>query len=114
MSECVFCKIVGGSIVSPRVYENGGVIVINDANPVSRVHALIITKKHIKDVMSVGADDAGLLRDIQDAVLETAKIKGVDATGFRLVTNCGEDGGQSVPHLHYHIVGGRKLGEKIV
>jgi len=100
--------------MSPRVYENGRVFVINDINPVTKVHALIITKKHIGDVLSAGDESADLYKDIFDAVRETARIKGISESGFRLITNCGEDGGQSVPHLHFHLIGGQKLGVKLV
>ena len=114
MPDCVFCKIASGEIVSPRVYENGHVFVIDDINPVSSVHALIIAKKHISDIMAAGSESPELYEGIFDAVRETAKAKGVSEAGFRLITNCGEDGGQTVPHLHFHLIGGRRLGAKLV
>ena len=114
MSDCIFCKIISGEILAPRVYENERVTVINDMNPAAPVHALVMPKEHIDNIMAVGAEDAGLLRDIHDAITETAKIKGVSESGFRLISNCGEDGRQTVRHLHFHIVGGRQLCEKSV
>jgi len=114
MPDCIFCKIAGGEIPSPRIYENAYAIAIDDINPVSKVHSLVITKKHYEDILSLDTDDAGLLRGIHEAIRETAKIKGVSASGFRLISNCGDDGGQSVPHLHFHIIGGQKLGVRIL
>ena len=114
MPDCIFCKIAGGEIPSPRVYENDDVFVIDDINPVSKVHALIITKAHFDNILSLGAENAGILLSIQQAVRETAKIKGVAESGFRLISNCGKDGGQSVPHLHFHLIGGKKLSLKII
>ena len=114
MPECIFCKIAGGEIPSPRIYENDDVFVIDDINPVSKVHALVITKAHFDNILSLDAENAGLLRSIQQAIQETARIKGVAGSGFRLISNCGNDGGQSVPHLHFHLIGGQKLGLRII
>ena len=114
MSDCIFCKIVNGEIPSPRLYENEYAIAIDDVNPVAKVHALIVTKAHIPDILSLDMGDAGLLRGIQEAVCETAKTKRISESGFRLISNCREDGCQTIPHLHYHIVGGQKLKPKIV
>ena len=114
MSECVFCKIANGEIAAPRIYENGEVIAINDINPVANVHVLIISKTHYGNILSDGIEGSGLLDGVLRAVREVAKIKGISDSGFRLVSNCGEDGGQSVPHLHFHIVGGQRLGAHII
>ena len=114
MGDCIFCKIVSGEIMSPRIYENEHVIAIEDIRPMSIVHSLIITKKHIEDILSLDPMDSALMRGVQEAVLEVANIKGVAGPGFRLIVNCGEDGAQGVPHLHYHIIGGRKLGDRLV
>ena len=114
MDNCIFCKILNGEIPSVKLYENEHVIAIDDINPVSKVHSLIITKKHYQDVLSVDACDTGLLGGIQQAIQEVAAIKGIGDSGFRMITNCGGDGGQMIPHLHYHIIGGQKLGSKIV
>ena len=107
--DCIFCKIVNNEIPSPRVYENDYVIAIDDINPVAKVHALIITKKHMLDLLELDIEDAGLLRGVHEAVRSVAKIKGVAETGFRLISNCGSDGRQAVPHLHFHIIGGQRL-----
>ena len=113
MDDCIFCKIVSGGILAKIIYENAHVIAIDDINPVAKVHALIITKKHRDNILSLGADCADELCGVQLAVLEIAKLKGVEESGFRLLTNCGDDGGQSVPHLHFHVVGGQRLGPKL-
>ena len=127
MPDCIFCKIVGGEIPSTKTYENERVIVIDDIHPVARVHSLIITKRHYQDILSLavgppagaGAPDgppagADVMADVLDAVRETAALKGVSASGFRLISNCGADGGQMIAHLHFHIIGGQSLGPKVV
>ena len=114
MGDCIFCKIASGEIPSPRIYENDHVIAIDDIHPVSKVHALIISKRHIESIVSLDPLEAGLLQGVQEAVLEVAKIKGIAESGFRMITNSGGDGRQTVPHLHYHIIGGQKLGVKIM
>ena len=114
MSDCIFCKIANGEFPALRVYENEYVFAINDINPVAKVHVLIIPKKHYDNILSLSGGDAALLCAIQEAVREVAKIKEISETGFRLISNCGKDGGQSVPHLHYHLIGGSELGQRII
>ena len=114
MSDCIFCKIANGEIPSTRIYENDDVFVINDIEPVSKVHALIITKKHCENLLALDIDDAGLLRNLHLAAREAAARLSVGETGFRLITNCGEDGGQTIAHLHFHLIGGQKLGPRIM
>ena len=110
MSDCIFCKIVNGEIPALKVFENESAIVIDDIQPAAKVHALIITKTHYSDILSADINnDADLMRGVHDAVREVARIKEVDGSGFRLICNCGDDGGQTVPHLHFHIIGGEKL-----
>ena len=114
MDDCIFCKITGGEIPSPRIYENDEVIAIDDIHPVAKVHVLIIPKAHYDNILCVDGGNAALLCAIQRAVREIARIKGIDGSGFRLISNCGKDGAQSVPHLHFHIVGGQRLGARIL
>ena len=114
MAECVFCKIIVGEIAAPKIYENDEVIAINDINPVANVHVLIISKRHYGSILSEGIEGSGLLDGVLRAAREIAKIKGISESGFRLVSNCGEDGGQSVPHLHFHIIGGQRLGARVI
>ena len=112
--ECIFCKIANGEIPAKLVFENEHAAAFDDINPVAKVHTLVVTKKHYENLLAVGPEDAETLRGLHEAIRETAKLKGVDASGFRLISNCGADSGQAVPHLHYHIIGGQPLGQKIV
>ena len=112
---CLFCDIVAGKIPSDKVYENDYVLCFNDINPVTPVHVLVVPKKHFDDINELAADPEGALysAEITKAIAEVAKIKGISG-GFRTVNNCGEDGGQSVMHVHFHVLGGTKFTEKIV
>jgi len=114
MDDCIFCKIVSGAIPAAIIYENDYVVAIDDIHPAAKVHALIITKTHYCNILELDPGDAGALRGIHQAVREITRIKGVSESGFRVISNCGGDGGQSVPHLHYHVLGGQKLGDKIL
>ena len=103
---CVFCKIVKGEIPNNTVHENDDFLAFHDLYPKAPIHVLIIPKKHIENFQSVDPETmAGMTPFIQ----ETAKILGVDETGYRLVTNNGRDGGQEIFHLHFHLLGGGKL-----
>lgn len=108
MDDCLFCKIVAGEIPSDKVYEDEYVLAFKDIDPQSPVHVLIIPKKHYDSVLSVPAGD-DIMGKINEAVGVVAEKCGVDKTGFRVITNCGEDAGQSVKHLHFHLMGGRVL-----
>ena len=115
--NCVFCKIVRGELPSKKYYEDEDVIAIQDANPIAPVHILVIPKKHIVSLMDL--DDEKLHAKILEVIKTIANKKdlGIDALegktlaerGFRVTTNIGEDGGQAVKHLHFHILGGTKL-----
>lgn len=107
MSDCIFCKIVAGEIPSPRVYEDEVMIVINDVAPAAPVHVLLIPKVHTKNVTTV---DGKVLSHMLSKVPEIAAKLGVAENGFRLVVNTGKDGGQTVEHLHIHLIGGKELG----
>ena len=106
--DCVFCKIVAGDIPTTKVYEDDQVLAFRDLNPEAPVHVLLIPKKHISSLAHAAADDESLLGAIQLAAAKIAVDERL-SEGFRVVTNYGDDGGQSVPHLHYHLLGGRKL-----
>ena len=111
MEDCIFCKIINKEIPGSIVYENDKVLAFNDINPQAPVHIIVVPKKHVKSVMKADREISG---DLINAIQEIAKEQGVDEKGFRVITNCGEDGGQEVAHLHFHLLAGRKLGEKIV
>lgn len=109
MSEsCIFCKIAAGEIPSTIVYEDDYVLAFEDVNPVAPVHILIIPRKHYDSILSVSAGDE-VISHIHTAANRLALKLGIADKGFRLVNNCGEDGGQTVHHLHYHLLGGRQM-----
>ncbi|MBQ9441916.1 MAG: histidine triad nucleotide-binding protein [Selenomonadaceae bacterium] len=110
MSDCIFCKIVGGEIKTDFIYEDETVVAFRDLNPQAPEHILIVPKKHVAKIIDFSADDKNLAAHIfVDVVKEIAKKIGVDEKGFRLVINTGEEGGQTVGHLHVHLIGGRKM-----
>lgn len=108
--DCVFCKIVEGSIPSRKVFENDKVMAFYDIKPAAPVHVLIIPKKHIASLNDVEAGDWELVGEIGRAAQQLAKELGVADSGYRLVNNCGKDGGQEVFHLHFHLMGGARMG----
>jgi len=114
MENCIFCKIAKKELPSTIVYEDDKVLAFNDINPVAPVHVLIIPKVHIKNVMELDEQNADIMKDIHLAAKKIADKLGIGEKGFRLINNCGEEAGQTVFHLHYHLVGGEKLGQKII
>ncbi|WP_303815221.1 histidine triad nucleotide-binding protein [Acidaminococcus timonensis] len=107
MADCVFCKIISGEIPSKRVYEDDKVIVINDLNPGAPVHVLVIPKEHTENILTASPD---ILVHVKKILPDLVKKLGLEEHGFRVVVNTGDWGGQSVPHLHFHILGGKELG----
>lgn len=108
MSDCIFCKIIGGEIPAEKIYEDEYLVAFNDLSPQAPVHVLIIPKKHIASTEDLTEADAQIMGHIMVKVKDIAKL--VDITnGYRLVINCGEDGQQTVPHLHIHLLGKRSL-----
>jgi histidine triad (HIT) family protein len=112
--DCIFCKIIKGEIPSPRVYESDTLIVIKDINPKAPIHDLIIPKKHISSLNEVDKSYQMDLGEIILAAKEVAKIEGIKDNGYRIIANTGKDGGQLVPHIHFHLLGGKSLGPKII
>ncbi len=107
--DCIFCNIIKGEIPSVKVYENDYVYAFNDISPVAPVHVLIIPKEHIESLNDITCDNAGLISEVYTAATEIAKQLGVSETGYRVVSNCGEAAGQTVNHIHFHLLGGRDL-----
>src|SRR4051812_17126233 len=106
--DCIFCKIAGGQIPAKFVYEDAKVVAFRDIKPEARVHVLIVPRRHVDRVSSLSSDeDFGLVGDIHRAALKISTSEGL-SSGFRLVTNSGPDAGQTVNHLHYHLLGGFK------
>ncbi len=109
MSDCIFCKIVAKEIPSTIVYEDDQILAFNDVNPVAPVHVLIIPKQHISSVTELELENVDLVGHIFLTSQKIAKELGIDENGFRIVNNCGDDGGQTVGHIHFHLLGGRQL-----
>jgi histidine triad (HIT) family protein len=110
MSDCLFCRIIAGEIPANVVYENEQVFAFRDINPQAPVHVLIVPKKHMANILECDADTAAALTD---AIRVIAKQEGIAESGFRVISNCGKDGAQSVNHLHIHLLGGTRLTEKM-
>ncbi|MDP4133184.1 MAG: histidine triad nucleotide-binding protein [Bacillota bacterium] len=109
MEDCIFCKIINKEIPSEAVYEDDYVLCIKDINPMAPVHLLVLTKKHICCANVIDETNSLYAAKAFEAVAKIAKQAGIDKNGYRVVNNCGDDGGQTVKHLHFHILGGKKL-----
>lgn len=107
--DCIFCKIANGEIPSTKVYEDDTVIAFNDLEPQAPVHILVIPKQHITSMADITGENSAVVAHIFEVISQIAKEKGLD-DGFRVVSNCGESAGQSVKHLHFHLMGGREFG----
>ena len=108
MQDCIFCKIASGEIPSTKVYEDDLCVAFNDLNPMAKVHVLIIPKEHIGCVNCVNDSNSAVIAHIFETIPKIAKDLGL-SDGYRVVTNCGAHAGQSVFHLHFHILGGEQL-----
>lgn len=112
MKDCLFCKIIDGEIPSEKVYESETVLAFKDINPQAPVHILVIPKMHIESLNDLTEDNIGAVAEIMLVVKQLA-VEFNLKNGYRVVTNIGENGGQTVHHLHFHILGGEKLTEKM-
>ena len=110
--DCIFCRIIAGEIPSAKVYEDERVFAFKDINPQAPVHVLVVPKAHLESADVVTAENSGYVAAIFEAIPKIAAEAGL-ANGYRVITNCGEDGCQSVKHLHFHLLGGRKLPENM-
>ncbi len=108
--RCVFCRIVAGDLPAHVVHETEEIVAFADLNPQAPTHILLIPRKHVASVGELGEEDASLAGRLLLAAAEVARRVGMGEDGYRVVTNVGEDGGQTVPHLHLHLLGGRALG----
>ena len=113
MSDCLFCKIIAGDIPSTKVYEDETVFAFRDINPQAPTHILVIPKAHISGCNGVTADNSGVVAHIFEVIPQIAQAEGL-VNGYRVVSNCGPDAGQTVPHLHFHILGGKTLNLEMV
>ncbi len=110
MENCIFCKIVAGEIPSPRLYEDEKMIVIRDIEPKAKLHYLCIPKKHFALLSEMDEESALLVKHCFQTIPTLEKTLGLEG-GYRVIINQGENGGQTVPHLHIHLLGGEKLGD---
>lgn len=108
--DCIFCKIASGEIKSSFVGENDCFVAFDDINPVAPAHVLVIPREHVKSLEELTAFDDEVLKSLFDLVDKIVRSKRIKDSGFRLIVNQGSDSGQEVEHLHFHILGGRKLG----
>ena len=107
--DCIFCKIAAGEIPSTKVYEDETVVAFNDLDPQAPVHVLIIPKEHIASAAEINESNSAVVAHIFEVAAKIAAEKGLK-DGFRIVNNCGDSAGQSVKHLHFHLMGGRDFG----
>jgi histidine triad (HIT) family protein len=112
--DCLFCKIAAGEIPSVKVYEDEDILAFKDIAPMAPVHIVIIPKKHIaSSALDINAENSSVIARIFEKIPEIAEKCGIDKSGFRIANNCGDDGCQSIKHIHFHLLGGEKLSEKM-
>lgn len=114
MKDCLFCKIIKGEIPSEKVYEDEDILAFKDIEPAAPIHILVISKKHIDSLAQIQEVDETVIGKIYRVINIIAQEQGFKENGYRVIVNCGKDGGQEVMHLHFHLLAGKKLGEKIV
>lgn len=110
--DCIFCKIANGEIPSKKVYEDDKILSFYDLNPQARVHVLVIPKEHICCADAINEQNSSNVAHIFEKIPQIAKLAGI-TNGYRVITNCGDDACQTVKHLHFHVVGGERLSEKM-
>lgn len=113
MEDCLFCKIIAGDIPSSKVYEDEYVYAFRDINPQAPVHVLVVPREHICCANAVNGSNSAVVAKVFEAIPKIAEAEGL-TNGYRVINNCGEDGGQTVMHLHFHILGGKPLGEGLL
>lgn len=109
VEECIFCKIISGEIPCEKIYEDDIVLSFKDINPAAPSHVLIVPKKHISSLNELKKEDSEIIAHIFIVAKEITSKLGISDSGYRIVTNCGVDGGQTVNHIHFHLLGGRSL-----
>lgn len=110
--DCIFCKIAAGEIPSTKVFENEWIVAFRDLNPQAPTHILVIPREHIASADGVNADNSAVIAKIFEAIPQIAKAEGLTG-GYRVITNCGPDACQSVHHLHFHLLGGAQLADRM-
>ena len=112
MSDCLFCKIINGEIPSKKLYEDEKILAFYDISPIAPVHFLVIPKQHIASVDAIDADNSAIVAYIFQKLGELAKLAGIE-NGYRVISNCGADAGQTVQHLHFHALGGKEMNWQV-
>lgn len=110
METCLFCEIAAGRMPSRQAFSDEAIVAFHDINPQAPTHLLLIPRRHVRSVADLTAADAGLLERLATTGARLARELGLEAAGYRMVINCGEAAGQTVPHLHLHLLAGRRLG----
>ena len=113
-NDCIFCKIIKKELPADIVYEDEDVIAFRDIHPVAPVHVLVIPKKHISSLVYLNEEDQMVIGKIYITINKIAEMEGIKENGFRVIANCGKDGGQLIGHIHFHLLGGKELGPKII
>ena len=114
MEDCLFCKIIKGEIPCKKVYEDEEILAFYDIHPAAPIHILVIPKKHIASLAHLRKEDEAIVGKIYSVMNQIAEEKDFNKDGYRVIVNCGKNGGQEVMHLHFHVLAGKQLGEKIV
>ncbi|ADO76804.1 histidine triad nucleotide-binding protein [Halanaerobium praevalens] len=109
MEDCLFCKIIAGKMETEFIYQDEELVVFKDISPQAPVHLLIVPKKHIANLNQLNKRDNNLVGQIYQVAQKMAAKYDIDQSGYRVVSNCGQDGGQTVNHIHFHLLGGREL-----
>lgn len=113
MDECIFCKIVKGEIPSKKLYEDDKVIAFHDINPEAPIHFLVVPKEHIESLNSMNEENFDVIAHIFKVINKLVKEEKIADSGYRIINNCGKDGGQTVNHIHFHVLGGKTLPIKL-
>ncbi|WP_101772725.1 histidine triad nucleotide-binding protein [Peptostreptococcus faecalis] len=111
--DCIFCKLANGKIETELVYEDDKVVAFNDMNPVAPIHILVVPKEHYASLEDIPEEDIGIIADIHSAIKKISRMNGFSKDGYRVINNCGKDGGQEVDHIHYHVLAGKPMKKLI-
>lgn len=107
--DCIFCKIINGEIPSTKIYEDEKVIAFNDISPEAPIHFLVIPKAHIQSANDINEENSNIISHIFIVINKLVRELNIDQSGYRIINNCGKDGGQTVNHIHFHVMGNREL-----